>query len=76
MEESICRCYAETIELTSNRLVKMILVDASFILELFFRHSSESMTKDPLVGEPRGGAVMLDSIHSLLLRLTILTKES
>ena len=42
MEESIRRCYEETINLSSDRFVKMILVDASFILELFFRCSSVS----------------------------------
>ena len=33
MEESIRRCYAETIDLTSDSFVKMILVDVCFILE-------------------------------------------
>ncbi|XP_050258854.1 UPF0481 protein At3g47200-like [Quercus robur] len=62
MEESIRGCYEETINLNSDRFVKMILVDASFILELLFRDSSEK-TEDHLVGvlgEPRASAVMLD----------------
>ena len=41
MEESIRRCYAETIDLTSDSFVKMILVDVCFILELFFQRSLE-----------------------------------
>ncbi|KAK4566664.1 hypothetical protein RGQ29_002791 [Quercus rubra] len=44
MEESIRGCYAETIDLTGDRFVKMILMDASFILELFFKFSSRSWT--------------------------------
>ena len=68
MEESIRGCYEETINLNSDRFVKMILVDASFILELFFRDSlrkkkksSESRTSDdPIFVKPRNNAVMLD----------------
>ncbi|KAK9997273.1 hypothetical protein SO802_021959 [Lithocarpus litseifolius] len=49
MEESIRGCYAETIDLPSDKFVKMILVDASFILELFFRSRSGSWTNhDPI----------------------------
>ena len=62
MEESIRGCYEETINLNSDRFVKMILVDAIFILELLFRDSSEKI-EDHLVGvlgEPRASAVMLD----------------
>ena len=57
MEESIRGCYAETIDLTSDRFVKMILVDACFILELFLQTSLET---SPLIEEPRAIAVMLD----------------
>ena len=61
MEESIRGCYEETINLNSDRFVKMILVDASFILELFFRFSSVSWTSDdPISVEPRANAVFLD----------------
>ncbi|KAF3962983.1 hypothetical protein CMV_012573 [Castanea mollissima] len=61
MEESIRGCYEQTIDLTSDRFVKMILVDASFILELFFRYSSGSWTSDdPIFVGPRADAVMLD----------------
>ena len=75
IEESICGCYEKTINLNSDRFVKMILVDASFILELFFRYSSRSWTSDdPIVVKPRANAVRLDlllleiSFHSLFLR--------
>ncbi|XP_030950185.1 UPF0481 protein At3g47200-like [Quercus lobata] len=37
-EESIRRCYAETIQLKSGPFVDIILVDAIFILELFWRY--------------------------------------
>nr|POF05110.1 upf0481 protein [Quercus suber] len=61
MEESIRGCYAETTELTSDRFVKMILMDASFILELFFRFSSRSWTSDdPMFVKPRASAIRLD----------------
>ena len=36
-EESVRRCYAETIQYDSDDFVKIILVDAIFILELFCR---------------------------------------
>uniref|UniRef100_A0A7N2R497 Uncharacterized protein n=1 Tax=Quercus lobata TaxID=97700 RepID=A0A7N2R497_QUELO len=57
MEESIRGCYAETIDLASDRFVKMILVDACFIIELFFQFS---LGMNPLIVEPRAAAVMLD----------------
>ncbi|XP_023890200.1 UPF0481 protein At3g47200 [Quercus suber] len=61
MEESIRGCYEETIDLTSDRFVKMILVDVVFILELFIRESSISLIcDDPNVVEPRSTAVRLD----------------
>ncbi|KAM3750298.1 hypothetical protein ACB098_04G026600 [Castanea mollissima] len=61
MEESIRGCYEKTINLNSDRFVKMILVDASFILQLFFRCSLESWTSDdPIFVQPRVDAVMLD----------------
>jgi hypothetical protein len=46
LEESIRGCYVDTIELKSDEFVKMILVDACFILELFIRSSSERSTSD------------------------------
>ena len=61
MEESIRGCYEQTIDLNSDGFVKMILVDASFILELFFRLSSGSWTSDdPIFVQPRANAVWLD----------------
>ncbi|XP_035543086.1 UPF0481 protein At3g47200-like [Juglans regia] len=36
-EEAIRQCYAETIELDSDEFVKMILLDAAFIIEYFLR---------------------------------------
>ena len=61
MEDSIRGCYEQTIDLNSDGFVKMILVDASFILELFFRLSSGSWTSDdPIFVQPRYSAVFLD----------------
>ncbi|XP_050258536.1 UPF0481 protein At3g47200-like isoform X6 [Quercus robur] len=62
MEERIRRCYEETIDLTSDSFVKMILLDACFILELLFRRSSLSLTshEDSMVVEPRAAAVKVD----------------
>ncbi|XP_041006695.1 UPF0481 protein At3g47200-like isoform X2 [Juglans microcarpa x Juglans regia] len=37
LEERIRQCYAETIELDSDEFVKMILLDAAFIIEYFLR---------------------------------------
>ncbi|KAK7283071.1 hypothetical protein RIF29_12327 [Crotalaria pallida] len=36
-EPSVRRCYADTIEFTKEELVKVILVDSCFIIELFLR---------------------------------------
>ena len=45
LEGSIRGCYVETIELKSDEFVKMILVDACFILELFIT-TSKGLTSD------------------------------
>ncbi|KAK7351397.1 hypothetical protein VNO77_10819 [Canavalia gladiata] len=37
VERNIRRCYSETVELNKKELVKLILVDSGFILELFWR---------------------------------------
>ncbi|XP_030973293.1 putative UPF0481 protein At3g02645 isoform X1 [Quercus lobata] len=61
MEESIRGCYEETIVLNSDRFVKMILLDAIFILELFIRETSRSqISDDPNVVDPRSTAVRVD----------------
>ena len=61
MEESIRGCYEETIDLTSDRFVKMILLDAVFILELFIRHGLRPRTSDdPMFVQPKAKAIMLD----------------
>ncbi|KAM3702468.1 hypothetical protein ACJW31_04G028000 [Castanea mollissima] len=62
MEGSIRGCYEETNDLDSNSFVKMILVDASFILELLIRNDSQKTEDhlDGVLGEPRASAVMLD----------------
>lgn len=39
--ESVRGCYSETIPLDSDDFVKMILIDASFIIELFWRNWTE-----------------------------------
>ncbi|KAF3958563.1 hypothetical protein CMV_016539 [Castanea mollissima] len=60
MEKRIRGCYDETIDLSSDRFVKMILVDASFILELLERSSKGLTSDDPMAVEPRATAIMLD----------------
>ncbi|KAM3709821.1 hypothetical protein ACB098_02G205000 [Castanea mollissima] len=46
MEDSIRRCYLETVQLGSNKFVKMIMLDVSFILESFRRHIHKIQTAD------------------------------
>ena len=62
MEESIRGCYEETIDLDSNGFVKMILLDAIFILELSIRATSSSsqISDDPNVVETRVTAIIVD----------------
>ena len=67
MEERIRGCYDGNIDLSSDRFVKMILVDASFILGLLFRRKrgSSSLTSHdeyPMVVEPTAAAITLDLI--------------
>ncbi|GMY04916.1 UPF0481 protein At3g47200-like [Fagus crenata] len=56
MEDRIRRCYVETIETVpldqSDGFVKMIILDAIFILELFFRYYEEKWEiDDPMIVE-------------------------
>ena len=52
MEESIRRCYSETIQLNSDDFLTMILVDAGFIIELFLREFDNSWeSDDPMLVE-------------------------
>nr|POE84649.1 upf0481 protein [Quercus suber] len=53
MEESIYYCYEETISFSmhSDAFVKMILMDAIFIIELFLRYDNNSKkSDDPILG--------------------------
>ena len=65
MEDSIQRCYIETVHLKSDDFLKLIKLDASFILELFFRFYEERWENDdPMIVE----AWLLDVVrHELLL---------
>jgi hypothetical protein len=38
LEENVCHCYEETIPLSADDFVTIILMDVSFIIELFFRN--------------------------------------
>ncbi|XP_030939994.1 UPF0481 protein At3g47200-like [Quercus lobata] len=61
MEESIRGCYEETIDLNSDRFVKMILLDAIFIIELFIRKILISqISDDPNVVDPRSTFLKVD----------------
>ncbi|KAG2667380.1 hypothetical protein I3760_15G111600 [Carya illinoinensis] len=44
-EESVRECYSETIPIESDDFVKMILVDASFIIEYFWKNKSKKWTE-------------------------------
>jgi hypothetical protein len=46
MEDSIRRCYVETIQLESHDFVKMIMLDTSFILDLFLKCKCGGWTTD------------------------------
>ncbi|XP_075662939.1 UPF0481 protein At3g47200-like [Castanea sativa] len=60
MEKRIRGCYEEIIDLSSDRFVKMILVDASFILELLIRKTPGETRDDPMFIKPRAEAIKLD----------------
>ncbi|KAM4126191.1 hypothetical protein ACB094_01G369500 [Castanea mollissima] len=65
MEDSIQRCYVETVHLKSNDFLKLIKWDASLILELFFRFYEERWENDDLMIVE---AWLLDVVrHELLL---------
>ncbi|KAL0013015.1 hypothetical protein SO802_000084 [Lithocarpus litseifolius] len=65
MEDSIQRCYVETVHLESDDFVKLIRLDAGFILELFLRYYEEKWEVDhPMFVE----AWLLEVVwHELLL---------
>ncbi|KAM3750297.1 hypothetical protein ACB098_04G026500 [Castanea mollissima] len=63
MEECIRGCYEEIIDLSSDEFVEMILMDASFILELFIRATpriKERDDQDPMFVIPRVKAILFD----------------
>ncbi|XP_075662937.1 UPF0481 protein At3g47200-like [Castanea sativa] len=63
MEKCIRGCYEEIIDLSSDEFVEMILMDASFILELFIRETPRIKARDdhdPMFVKPRDTAVMFD----------------
>lgn len=52
-EDGVRSCYAESIHLSSDNFVKMILIDACFILELFLRsHYGDWSAEDPVLLKP------------------------
>ena len=66
MEDSIRRCYVETVQLENHDFVKMIMLDASFILDLFLKSKFGGRTKDnPMVVE----AWILNTVGRELLLL-------
>uniref|UniRef100_A0A2N9G5C5 Uncharacterized protein n=1 Tax=Fagus sylvatica TaxID=28930 RepID=A0A2N9G5C5_FAGSY len=46
MEDNIRHCYVESVQLESHDFVKMILLDASFILDLFLKNKLKGWTRD------------------------------
>ncbi|KAI4346029.1 hypothetical protein L6164_013112 [Bauhinia variegata] len=65
-ETNIRRCYAESIQLSSDEFVMMILIDAGFIIEHFLRYDDlENWGKrDPLFLKPW---MAEDVLHDLIL---------
>uniref|UniRef100_A0A2N9HJ49 Uncharacterized protein n=1 Tax=Fagus sylvatica TaxID=28930 RepID=A0A2N9HJ49_FAGSY len=65
MEDSIRHCYVESVQLESHDFVKMILLDVSFILDLFLKNMLKGWTRDDPM---RVEAWLLDMVcHELLL---------
>lgn len=54
LEHRTRRCYSETITLSSNDFVEMLLLDAGFIIELFIKYSNRSLRRrgDPIFSTP------------------------
>ncbi|KAI4316306.1 hypothetical protein L6164_024298 [Bauhinia variegata] len=53
IEASVRRCYSEAVDLSREDFIKVILVDACFIIEHFWRfHYSEWVGDDPIVLKP------------------------
>ncbi|KAF5179656.1 hypothetical protein FRX31_030761 [Thalictrum thalictroides] len=48
LEEDARACYAEPINLTSDEFVKMMVLDGSFIIELFYRCYEPVVANDPI----------------------------
>ena len=55
MEDSIRCCYLETVQLRSDKFVKMIMFDVSFILELFWRSMRGIWRSDPIFHYNKSG---------------------
>ncbi|CAH8281850.1 unnamed protein product [Eruca vesicaria subsp. sativa] len=61
-EEKARSCYADDIRLTSNQFVKMLVIDASFLVELLLR-SNRGM-RDRIYGKQR---MIIDVNHDIML---------
>jgi len=63
-EKSIRECYAETIPLSSDNFVKMVLINASFIIEYFSKYwLNEWTSNDKIVLKPwLAGKIQVDII--------------
>ncbi|KAJ1410970.1 hypothetical protein SESBI_21504 [Sesbania bispinosa] len=68
VEPNFRRCYSETLELSKEELVKVILVDSSFIIELFWRFYYDEWSQDD--------AFLLKPWLSTNIRLDLLLLEN
>ncbi|XP_062150279.1 UPF0481 protein At3g47200-like [Alnus glutinosa] len=66
MEHRARRCYSETINLTSNQFVQIMLLDGCFIIELFFKNACKSLRRrsDPIFSTP---GMFVDIMYNLIL---------
>ncbi|KAL5856434.1 hypothetical protein ACOSQ3_003892 [Xanthoceras sorbifolium] len=74
-EENLRACYAETIKLESEAFVKMVLLDAVFLIEIFLRYSPEFESVDRIFTKPGVIKYIMFDILSLENQLPIFILE-
>ncbi|KAK1553011.1 hypothetical protein Q3G72_027145 [Acer saccharum] len=63
-ETALRNCYAETINIASEEFIQMILLDAVFLLEIFFRYIPEFHNVDRIFRKP---GMIKDIVFDMLL---------
>lgn len=66
MDHRARRCYSETINLTTDEFVQMMLLDSCFIIELFFKYAFKNLRRrsDPIFSTP---GLLLDIKYNVML---------